>query len=578
MSKHLIKILSVCAMVILLPLIIVGAALCITEAIPVTLTIYQSGNEGDYIYVDSTLAPSAQISIFLRDDTNSNWVEQVDEEGNPVAQVSVQKNDEIKVVFSDSVGYDFQGWYRGTPTEYNENSTARETKTEYTFFIRGNTSLTAIRNVMTYTVNYTGYYDDGTNIADDENLVLSANLQYNEPLLTLSPKLIDGQTPDNSDKFRGWLVEGSTGDVITRANFANSTMEGEVYTLSAIWSNQATVIYWNSQNQRIATHYFTAENYSSDLLAWSEEYNTFLTRGYQFDSWVDGDGKEFRLPESFAEGVYNICIKETPIVYSNTIEKSVIDNTQTTLTYDVANKFADGIPFEREYYTFFGISYNGNLYVYTVDDTDPNNVITDYVYNGSSLGDIIVENGSIEGAYAVWRSNYADYQWQMRFDGPWQETSGEQGFFPNIYYFNGTGYQPLTLYPLEFDFDIMFTIEDANNYNSVQLEDNVLDVYRQMKGINDIDWNSNNFYADLNNDQMLTEDERVVMSTITMYTNFNQVTDLELSATQKDGLTVGFVLNYLEQYISSFTEDFADVTLTFDALTNVYLTFEFALA
>lgn len=573
MSKHLMKILSICAMVILLPLIIVGAALCITEAIPVTLTIYQGGNEGDIsIYEnDASLAPSAKISIFLRDDTNSSWIEQIDEEGYPVTQVSVQKNDEIKVVFSDSVGYDFQGWYKGSPTEYNENSTARETKTEYTFFIRGNTSLTAIRNVMTYSVQYTGLYNDGTNIADDENLVLSETVQYNEPLLSLSPKLIDGQTPENSAQFRGWVVEGSTGDVITRANFASSTLEGEAYTLTAIWSNQATVIYWNSQNQRIATHYFTAENYSSDLLDWSDEYSTFLTRGYQFDSWVNGSGEEYKLPESFTEGVYNIYIKETPIVYSNTIEKSAIDNTQTTLTYDVANKFADGVPFEREYYTFLGISYNGNLYAYTVDNTDPNNVITDYVYNGSSLGDIIVENGSVEGAYAVWQSNYANYEWQFSFDGPLQSPEGEQAYYPIVYYYDGTNYHQLTTYPLQSAFEILFNIADDNNPNSVQLEDKILDVYKQMKDYDFIDWDNGSFYADLDNSGTITEDERVVISNAVIYTNMNQVPDLTLSINEE--LTIGYVLNTLENYIPSFSEDYGDVT--FDALTNIYITFNF---
>lgn len=506
MSKHLMKILSICAMVILLPLIIVGAALCITEAIPVTLTIYQGGNEGDIsIYEnDASLAPSAKISIFLRDDTNSSWIEQIDEEGYPVTQVSVQKNDEIKVVFSDSVGYDFQGWYKGSPTEYNENSTARETKTEYTFFIRGNTSLTAIRNVMTYTVQYTGLYNDGTNIADDENLVLSETVQYNEPLLSLSPKLIDGQTPENSAQFRGWVVEGSTGDVITRANFASSTLEGEAYTLTAIWSNQATVIYWNSQNQRIATHYFTAENYSNQLLAWSEEYNTFLTRGYQFDSWVNVNGEEYALPVSFTEGVYNIYIKETPIVYSNTIEKSAIDNTQTTLTYDVANKFADGVPFEREYYTFLGISYNGNLYAYTVDNTDPNNIITDYVYNGSSLGDIIVENGSVEGAYAVWQSNYdVTQEWHIRFRNDDTNVGG------TVYYKIGEEYFTLSDYPLANSGEYQFNVADDEEFNSVQLEDCFIDIYAQMKEINNVDnWDEVTFYIDVNDDGLLTEDER----------------------------------------------------------------------
>lgn len=490
-------------MVILLPLIIVGAALCITEAIPVTLTIYQGGNEGDTsIYGDASLAPSAKISIFLRDDTNSSWIEQIDEEGYPVTQVSVQKNDEIKVVYSNSVGYDFQGWYKGSPTEYSENSTARETKTEYTFFIRGNTSLTAIRNVMTYTVQYTGLYNDGTNIADDENLVLSENLQYNEELQWLSAKQLEGQ--ELNVEFRGWVVEGSTGDVITRANFASSTLEGEAYTLTAIWTNQATVIYWNSQNQRIATHYFTAENYSSDLLDWSDEYSTFLTRGYQFDSWVNGSGEEFRLPESFTVGVYNIYIKETPIVYSNTIEKSAIDNTQATLTYDVANKFADGVPFEREYYTFSGISYNGNLYIYTVDDTDPNNVITDYVYNGSSLGDVIVDNGSIEGAYAVWRSNYdVTQEWHIRFRNDDTNVGG------TVYYKIGEEYFKLSDYPLANSGEYQFNVADDEEFNSVQLEDCFIDIYAQMKEINNVDnWDEVTFYIDVNDDGLLTEDER----------------------------------------------------------------------
>ena len=564
MSKHLMKILSICAMVILLPLIIVGAALCITEAIPVTLTIYQGGNEGDTsIYGDASLAPSAKISIFLRDDTNSSWIEQIDEEGYPVTQVSVQKNDEIKVVYSNSVGYDFQGWYKGSPTEYNENSTARETKTEYTFFIRGNTSLTAIRNVMTYTVQYTGLYNDGTNIADDENLVLSETVQYNEPLLTLSPKLTDDQTPENSAQFRGWVVEGSTGDIITRANFASSTLEGEAYTLTANWSNQATVIYWNSQNQRIATHYFTAENYSNQLLTWSEEYNTFLTRGYQFDSWVNESGEEYKLPESFTQGVYNIYIKETPIVYSNTIEKSAIDNTQTTLTYDVANKFADGVPFEREYYTFLGISYNGNLYAYTVDNTDPNNVITDYVYNGSSLGDIIVENGSVEGAYAVWQSNYANYEWQIQFRGDVTANYGD------VYYVVDDTTYSAENYPENLEYQ--FNIADDDEFNSVQLEDYLIDIYAQMKGITEIDnWNNIEFYIDVNGDGLLTEDERATLYEIRIGSNPSLGSDYQHGfGGSFDSFTLGSMFATLE--------DDAEIFEGIQTTNQVYAYFVFQL-
>ena len=540
MSKHLMKILSICAMVMLLPLIIVGAALCITEAIPVTLTVYQGGNEGDYIYEDSTLAPSAKVSIFLRDDTNSSWIEQVDENGQPVTKVSMQKNDEIKVLYSESVGYDFHGWYKGTPTEYTADSNAKETKTEYTFFIRGNTTLTAIRNVKTYTVNYTGYYNDGTDIADDENLVLSETVQYNESLLTLSPKQLEGI--ENTSEFKGWVVEGSTGDVVTRANFDTSTLEGKAYTLTAIWTNQATVIYWNSQNQRIATNYYTIENYSSDLLEWNDElYGKFLTRGYQFDGWVNSENEEYALPESFTEGVYNVYIKETPIVYSNTIEKSAVDNTQATLTYDVESKFADGVPFEREYYTFSGISYNGNLYACIVDDTDPNNIITDYVYNGSSLGDVIVDNGSIEGAYAVWQSNYANYEWQIQFIGDINANYGD------VYYVvNGETFMAEN-YPENLDFQ--FNIVDDDEFNSVQLEDSLIDIYTQMKGISGIEnWNDIEFYIDVNGDGLLSEDEKATLSEISIGSNPSLASDYQHAfGGEFDSYSMGDLLNTIEE-------------------------------
>ena len=55
MSKHLIKILSVFALVVLLPLIVVGSALCVTEAVPCTLTIFEGGREGQYGGTDSEI-------------------------------------------------------------------------------------------------------------------------------------------------------------------------------------------------------------------------------------------------------------------------------------------------------------------------------------------------------------------------------------------------------------------------------------------------------------------------------------------------------------------------------------------
>ena len=129
----------------------------------------------------------------------------------------------------------------------------------------------------------------------------------------------------------------------------------------------------------------------------------------------------------------------------------------------------------------------------------------------------------------------------------------------------------MTTYPLQSAFEILFNIADDNDPNSVQLEDKILDVYKQMIEYDFIDWDNGSYYADLDNSGTITEDERVVISNAVIYTNMNQVPDLTL--TINDELTIGYVFNTLEIYISSFSEDYSDVT--FDALTNIYIMFNF---
>ena len=104
MSKHLIKILSICALVVLVPLIVVGSAITVTQAAPATLTIYQGGNDGQYAGKSST------ISILI------DGVPQVDGQGQPVSTITVKKHSTVAVHY-EGTGYEFAGWYDGTAQE-----------------------------------------------------------------------------------------------------------------------------------------------------------------------------------------------------------------------------------------------------------------------------------------------------------------------------------------------------------------------------------------------------------------------------------------------------------------------------
>ena len=551
MSKHLMKILSICAIVILIPLIIIGAALCVTEVIPCTLTIYQAGNEGDYQYTDSSKAPFGEISIFI------DGVEQVDKDGNLLTKITVKKHTEVKVVFdeSSSKGYDFQGWYNGTPKEINDKSKVKETNPSYTFFIRGNTSLTAIRNVKTYTVQYSGYYNDGTAIADDDSIIKTASLQYNEPLLILSPKQMEGM--DNSVLFKGWYVEGSSGEVVREACWDTSTIEGQNYVLNAVWSNQMTVIYYNTNRERIATNYFTSSNYSNKLLSWNDDYNKYLTLGYEFSGWVDAEGKEYVLPQEFTEGIYSIFLKETPKKYNITIEKSEIDKTVATISFNVVDKFQSGLPFERDYYNFVGLIYEGNLYKYTVAED-----VTDYIYNETSLSDIILQKGNIT-VHAKWESKYQEGDWEIRFRGP--KVNGKDTI---IYYFDGDEYISLEDYSLGgLDYDI--TIDDAEG--CYQWENKLIDVYDSIKGLQIENWDNLQLYCDLDQDGIINpETEKVSIYSYSIVTNTNliSVPHESIVTTLYDG-SLGEVMAFINENPEIFGYE------NFEDINQIFITFNF---
>ena len=116
MSKYLVKILTICAFAILLPLVAVGAALCVTEARGSTLTVYADGNEGTFGGANSA------VSIII------------DGEKQEDSKITVKKNTEVTVVY-EGTGYDFVGWYDKNYAEINRETDEKFAETESYSFI-----------------------------------------------------------------------------------------------------------------------------------------------------------------------------------------------------------------------------------------------------------------------------------------------------------------------------------------------------------------------------------------------------------------------------------------------------------
>lgn len=378
MSKYLIKILSICAFVILLPLIIIGSSLCVTEALGCTLSILADGVEGRGVGANS------EVSIYI---------DGVKQENN---KITVKKHTDVTVTYSGE-GYDFQGWYNGNYKEIKENAKAVSTDASYTFSVKGNTVLTAVRNIKTYTATYSGFMDDGTTPVAIEPA--TREYHYGETLESIVAM--------SDATFSGWY-SGETSDAITTvANWENS---GEV-TLKPYWSNMMLITYMTKTEpaKLIAQDAVTTQSVLTyTLLSGNDErVQSYLTKGYVFNSWVDENDNAVTTPIEFNLAGKIIYLKESAESYNVNVKFNAKNDSITTLTYSVENGFS-AYEVTRTGYTFVGLSYNGNTYTY--DST-----AKDYIYDTLHLSDALIANNGLD-VTAVWKYKYSKYNTEIGGD------------------------------------------------------------------------------------------------------------------------------------------------------------------
>lgn len=436
MSRHLVKIISVCALIVLLPLLIVGTALSVTEAVSYTVSIFEDGNDG-HNYQDIL---SSKMTIYVDGEPV------LDEAGQPATSVSVKKYTEVTVEFVGSEGYVFDGWFNGNPAEITADSTAASDLNSYTFTVKGRTNLTAIRNVRTYQVTYAGEYDNG----DPVDIVpATQTVEYNQLLQALSPKA--------GASYEGWYVftEGGTNTAgQLRATFG--TLESVV--LHPAWSDQMVITYYASdKNTIIEQSRLSEQQYESYqlLAADNEKVVANLTPGYEFTAWTNVAGDPIVLPEDYVGGSeVKIYLKETAITYPLTVKFSAIDDRTDNISFNAESKFT-AYSVTRDGYTFKGISCDGELYTYSGND----------LINtaGKSLGDKVIESDGQLTLTAVWASNYTDIEWTYGF-GYAPDNSGIMG----VYVKNGESYNLIN------SVNEFLVFEDVAEEGYARLEDMII--------------------------------------------------------------------------------------------------------
>ena len=372
MSKRLIKILSICALVILCPLVIVGVSLMATEAVGCTLTIFDGGIE--------------QLGEKDFGGKSSNVTIMVDGKAQESNKVTLTKHTEVTVTF-EGVGYDFVGWFDGNYNEINRvgegADKAVSEKVSYTFEISKDTVLTAVRDIKTYNVTYDGFYDDGTT----EIALESATLEYNQPLETLVPMVGGVQA--------GWynMVEGVAGVTTRVANFETS---GDV-TVYPAWEDQMLVEYIKADGTVISSvRLFEGELDTYALLDDTDvNIKNNLTAGYDFAGWTNQSGGEVVTAITYDKNGIKLVLNETLSIYTLNVKFNALSEESAQITYNVKDGFS-AYDVERENYTFVGFEYNGTVYNYD-----------DATKGYGTLASVIMEAGEkTADVTAVWECNY----------------------------------------------------------------------------------------------------------------------------------------------------------------------------
>lgn len=370
MSKRLIKIMSICALVILAVLAIVGVSIMATEAVGVTLTVYDGGIETLQAEGNGFGEKTSEVTITIDGKVQKS------------NKITVTKRTEVEVTFAGE-GYDFLGWYKGSYKQINRDGfkvldEEVSNKTTYKFEVSKNTVLTAVRDVKRYNVTYAGFYDDETTAMD----LTPATLEYNQPFATVEPKA--------GGHWAGWyaMEQGVAGSVSKTAVFENS---GDV-TVYPAWSGQMLVEYIKGDKVIASERIFESAVRQYQLLgADTQVVKDNIAFGYKFAGWKNQVGGEAVTSLTYDANGIKLVLNEELIAYTLNVKYNAVSDDIKTITFDVNNGAIYDVT--RDNYTLKGFDFNGTVYP---------NISKD----GDLAGTIVASGLETIDLTAVWECDY----------------------------------------------------------------------------------------------------------------------------------------------------------------------------
>lgn len=367
MSKRLAKILSICALVVLMPFIIVGSALAFTQAVGVTLTIAQGG-------INSTLGiAEPTIAIVI-----NNQVQEQD-------SIEVKKNTSVNLSY-EGEGYHFYGWYEGNTSEIDVTKDiplANGAEDIQGYVVNGNKTLTAMRDVQTYNVTYSGNDANGNPITLEKD----NGLEYGAELEVL---------PGNAAKiFSGWAVKDSTEAPTRVAKFA-ATTQGQEVEVVPVWKENASYkVYYSIVDNTDANAVSLTYTVTNGFSAYTKTRTGYDFAGIYFNDklYVDNGANDYvyngeKLSEALANPANSTVVLSAAwksiypsinIYYAAQAKYTMGGVTGDYVLVDAQGKFAETV----------GTTDDKLAYVqYTIDDKagiDYTDDIHNYFFGGKTL-------------------------------------------------------------------------------------------------------------------------------------------------------------------------------------------------
>lgn len=352
MSRTLSKILVICALVVVLPLMVVGTAFAAYYSINATVSIE--------VYIDQ-IVDEGVARVTYKEDTGT-----VDK------KLEVTDGHLKEVTFrASAVGYDFVGWYAGTYKEYvnalesdgiNESDYVIKTQNA-TVEMTDYQNLVAVFEAIVYNVGYNYAPSHGTpsGTTAPEG---KTSFVYGEALPTI-------ESDDPMWYFDGWYIDGDT----TNTKYTHATFEQReniVLTGNWIQAERINITYLDDEGEEIRVDNTVYQNEFHDLddpMTYQANYSEgFVANGYSY-GWQNVETGEI-ITEVTSDKDVRVQIVKSPVVYTARVEFNSDDLTlnsgiEQELTFSVENRnsldaWADSTNWQTEYsfWTFDGLTYN----------------------------------------------------------------------------------------------------------------------------------------------------------------------------------------------------------------------------